>query len=322
VEVRLATLGATLTALVVPDRAGRPGDVVLGFDELAPYLGPHPHFGSIAGRVANRIAGASFELEGRRYHLAANAGRNHLHGGPHGFHAVVWGAGEVIGQGEVSVRFSYQSRDGDEGYPGMLFAVVTYTLTNRDELCVDFRATADRSTVVNLAQHAYWNLRDGGASDVLDHQLELAADHYLPVDAESIPTGELAPVVGTPMDFTRPTAIGDRIERVGGDPGGYDHNYAIRESTSLPSFAARVHEPRSGRVMEVYTTQPGVQLYTGNYLDGSYHGRGDVLYRKHHGFCLETQHFPDSPNQPAFPPIRLDPGQQYAHQTIYRFRTA
>lgn len=321
VEARLSTLGATLTALAVPDRHGRPGDVILGFDELDPYLGPHPHFGSIAGRVANRIARARFALEGREYRLAANVGRNHLHGGPRGFHAVVWGAGEVIGEGEVGVRFSYQSPDGDEGYPGTLFAVVTYTLTNRDELCVDFRATADRATLVNLTQHAYFNLRDGGATDVLDHELEIAADHYLPVDRESIPTGEIAPVADTPMDFTRPVAIGARIGRVGGDPGGYDHNYVLRSSTAPPALAARVHEPRSGRLMEVHTTQPGLQLYTGNSLDGSYRGRGGAVYRRHHGFCLETQHFPDAPNQPAFPSIALEPGAQYAERVSYRFRT-
>jgi aldose 1-epimerase len=319
-EARIATLGATLTALRTPDRDGRPGDVALGFDALEPYLGSHPHFGSTAGRVANRIGGARFALEGRQYALRANAGRNHLHGGPGGFHAAVWEAAEVSGDGEVGVRLSRTSPDGEEGYPGNLLAVVTYTLTNEDELRIDFRATADRTTVVNLTHHSYFNLRDGGASGVLEHELELAASHYTPVDAESIPTGEIAPVAGTPLDFRTPTAIGARIDALGGDPGGYDHNYALDPSDAVPRFAARVREPRSGRVMEVWTTQPGIQLYTGNYLDGSFVGRGGVPYRKRCGLCLETQHFPDAPNQPRFPPIILRAGERYAHRASYRFR--
>lgn len=319
-EAAVIPLGATLTRLRAPDRNGELGDVVLGFDTLDPYLGPHPHFGSTAGRSANRIARGRFQLEGREVVLPTNIGRNHLHGGPGGFGTVLWRAEAFRDDAVAGVHFGYDSPDGDQGYPGRLHTRVTYSIRPSGELRIDFHATTDRSTIVNLAHHSYFNLRDGGASDVLGHPLELAAARYTPVDDESIPTGELARVAGTPLDFRSPHAIGELIAQMTGDPGGYDHNLALDAGVGAePAFAARLCEPHTGRTLEVWTTQPGVQLYTGNYLDGTWIGRGGHRYRRHAGVCLETQHFPDAPNHPTFPSTQLRPGDAYAHTVSFRF---
>jgi aldose 1-epimerase len=319
IEAALVPLGATLTRLRAPDRSGKLGDVVLGFDALDPYLGAHPHFGSTAGRSANRIARGRFRLEGREVVLPTNVGRNHLHGGPRGFGTVLWRAEAFRGDDAAGVHFSYDSPDGDQGYPGRLHTRVTYSIRPPGELRIEFHATADRTTIVNLAHHSYFNLRDGGASDVLAHRLEIAAARYTPVDDESIPTGELALVAGTPLDFRSPHPIGERIAQMAGDPGGYDHNLALDAGGGPePRFAARLSEPTSGRALEVWTTQPGLQLYTGNYLDGTWIGRGGHPYRRNAGVCLETQHFPDAPNHPAFPSTVLTPHDVYAHTVSYR----
>ncbi len=297
----LTPRGASLVRWRVGD-----ADVVLGFPDPSRYDAPHPYLGSIVGRFANRIAFARFALDGRAHALAPNDGAHHLHGGPDGFGRRLWRA-ERDGD---SVRFRIESADGDQGYPGRLEAAVRYTLDCDDALRIDFRARCDRATVVSLASHAYWNLRDGGATSALDHELEIAADHYLPVDASLIPTGELRPVRGTPFDFTRPRRIAAE----------YDHCFALR-GTGLRRVA-RPSDPASGRTLEVETTQPGLQLYTGNFLDGSLTGHGGARYGRHHGVCLETQAFPNAPNQPAFPSARLEPGAEYAHTTIYRVVSA
>jgi len=315
---RITTYGATVTELHVPDRNGNLGNVVLGFDNLKQYLGSHPHFGGAIGRVANRIAGGRFTLGGKEYRLAQNNGPNHLHGGIKGFDKVIWKAEPVAGQDGPAVKFTYLSRDGEEGYPGNLSCVVIYTLTNRNELKIDYTATTDKPTPVNLSNHSYFNLSGPGTGDVLSHEIMILAQRYTPVDDVLIPTGEIAAVKGTPMDFTKPFAIGARINQV---KGGYDHNYVLDTGGSkTPVLAARVRDPKSGRVMEVLTSEPGVQFYTGNFLDGTITGLGGT-YKRHYGFCLETQHFPDSVNRPNFPSIILEPGKTYKQSTIYRFAT-
>jgi aldose 1-epimerase len=316
---KVTSYGAILTHLLVPDRSGNLGDVVLGFDTLEGYLGSHPFFGSTVGRVANRIARGEFELDGKVYHLAINNGPNSLHGGLKGFNRVLWNAEPQQGENGPSVRFSYLSRDGEEGYPGNLSVTVTYTLTDEDALEIRYTATTDQATPVNLTNHSYFNL--AGEADILSHEMLLHADRFTPVDDTLIPTGEIRPVAGTPMDFTRPEAIGSRIGEVGGDPKGYDHNYVLNSGGDEKVRSARVREPRSGRVMEVYTTQPGVQFYTGNFLDGSITGKGGQSYGKHAGFCLETQHFPDSVHHPNFPSVILRPGDTYRQFTAYTFLT-
>ncbi len=315
-RVRIITYGATVIELLAPDREGRYANVVLGFDNLAQYLAGHPYFGSTVGRVANRIARGRFVLDGVEYRLATNNGPNHLHGGNRGFDKVVWQAEMTKTGDDPAVKLSYRSRDGEEGYPGNLNCTVVYTVTQRDELRIDYTATTDRATPVNLTNHSYFNLSGPGSGTVLNHVLKLFADRYTPVDADLVPTGSILPVQGTAMDFTSPTAVGSRIAQV---PGGYDHNYVLRDAPSaVPQPAARVYDPQSGRWMEVETTEPGIQLYTGNFLDGTLRGRGGV-YVKHFGFCLEAQHFPDSVNQPLFPTVILRPGQVYRQVTIYRF---
>jgi aldose 1-epimerase len=301
----------------VPDQAGKTVDVVLGFDNLAPYVKGHPYFGSTVGRVANRIAKGKFTLDGKAYTLAVNNGPNHLHGGLKALDKVVWKAEPVRSTDSPAVKFSYRSPDGEEGYPGNLDVTVTYSLADRNALRIEYRATADRATPVNLTNHAYFNL--AGRGDVLGHEMMLAADRYVAVDETLIPTGELKEVRSTPMDFTTPHTIGERIARVGGSPNGYDHCYVLNSGGKSLALAARVTEPTSGRVMEMYTTEPGVQFYTGNFLDGSLTGKGGFVYRKHAAFCLEAGHFPDSVNQPSFPPIILKPGQTYQQRTEYRF---
>ena len=316
-SAKVTTYGTIITELHVPDRQGKPGDIVLGFDNLAQYLKGHPYFGCTVGRVANRIAKGRFTLDGQTYALAINNGPNHLHGGLKGFDKVVWKAEPQAG---AAVKFTYTSPDGEEGYPGTLAVAVTMTLTDANELRIDYTATTDKPTPVNLTNHSYFNL--AGDGDVLGHELMIAADHYTPSDSALDPhrrdqTGQRhadgfyarrSPSVRALRSFTR-------------DPVGYDHNYVLNGGGKGLALAARVYEPRSGRVMEVHTTQPGVQLYTANFLDGSLTGKRGVVYRQHTGFCLETQHFPDSVNQPKFPSVILRPGQTYRHTTVHKFST-
>ena len=317
---RVITFGALLTELHVPDRNGAMADVVLGFKTLDGYEGAHPYFGGTIGRVANRIAKGKFKLGGHEYTLATNNAPNHLHGGNKGFDKRIWNAQTVPAADGVAVRFTYVSPDGEEGYPGTVTASVTYTLTNRNEIRLDYTATSDKPTPINLTNHSYFNLAGDGAGDILDHELTLMADRYTPVDDTLIPTGEIATVRGTVMDFTRAIPVGARIDRVpGAAPGGYDHNYVLNHGGGVLAVSASVKEPKTGRVMEVLTTEPGVQLYTGNFLDGTITGKAGVAYKKHFGFCLETQHYPDSINHPAFPPAVLEPGRTFKSATVYRF---
>lgn len=306
--------GALLVSLKSVDREGEIGEITLGFDSLEGYLGKHPYFGATVGRYANRIAGARFSLDGIEYRLAANNGENHLHGGLIGFDRVLWEADVFEEDGTCGVCFSRVSPDGEEGYPGNLEVTVTYTLTDMDELRIDMEAMTDRATPLNLTNHTYFNLR--GHGDVLGHVVQVAAAKFTPVNAALIPTGRLAKVAGTPLDFTTPHAIGERLAAV---PGGYDHNFVLdRKADGQLVAAARVEEAESGRVLEVSTTEPGIQFYTGNFLDGSLTGRGGVRYARHAGFCLEPQKFPDSPNQPAFPSSILRPGSMYVHTILFR----
>lgn len=322
VEVRAITYGGIIVSIRVPDRHGRMGDVVLGYDTLDGYVTKNPYFGCITGRYANRIARARFTLDGRTYQLAANDGPNHLHGGVRGFDKVVWRAESVDAPGRAGVVFSRTSPDGEEGYPGALDVRVAYTLTDEDVLRVEYEATTDRPTVVNLTQHSYFNLAGEGSGDALGHVLTIDADRYTPVDATLIPTGELAPVDGTPFDFRTPAPIGARIaadhEQIRRGRG-YDHNFVLRRAGEGLVRAARVVEPTTGRTLEVWTTEPGLQFYSGNFLDGSIRGKGGHVYGHRAGFCLETQHFPDSPNQPHFPPTVLRPGERYRSTTEFRF---
>jgi aldose 1-epimerase len=323
VEIRLIDYGATVVSLRVPDRQGRFDDVVLGYDTLDGYLTASPFFGAIVGRYGNRIAQSRFVLDGKAYTLAANDGPHHLHGGRKGFDKVMW-KGEVLEPRDgVGVAFTYTSRDGEEGYPGTLETRVTYTLTDRNELVLEYSATTDRATPVNLTHHSYFNLAGEGNGDVLGHLLTIHADRYLPVDGTRIPTGVLAPVAGTPFDFRNPVAMGARIdqahEQLKNGPG-YDHTFVLGEGKTL-RHAARVVEPRSGRTLDVHTTEPGLQLYSGNFLDGTIVGKSGRPYVRRSGFCLETQHFPDSPNQPAFPSTVLRPGAEYRTKTVYTFGT-
>jgi|SRR5208282_4740302 len=312
---KITNYGTIITELHVPDRHGKFDDVVLGFDRFESYLQGHPHFGCTVGRVANRIAGGKFTLDGKTYTLAVNNGPNHLHGGIKGFDKILWQA-EALAGDDPAVKFTCTSPDGDEGYPGNLAVAVVMTLTGQNELRIDYTAVTDKPTPVKLTNSSCFNL--AGAGDILGHELMLAADNYTPSDANLIPTGEIAPVKGTPLDFTMPTPIGSRFDRLSGEPRGYDHNFVLNGGGKNPAFAARVHEPESGRVMEMWTTEPGAQFYTGNFLDGIA-GKNGARYRRHSAFCLEPQHFPDSVNQPQFPSIILRPGQTYRQTTLYKF---
>ena len=321
-EVRTMTYGGIIVSLKVPDRAGLLGDVVLGYDSLAGYLRTTPYFGAIVGRYGNRIAHAQFTLDGATHHLPANDGANTLHGGTVGFDKVVWDAEPFWGDSGVGVAFTHTSPDGDQGFPGKLEMRVTYTLTDQNQLIVDYYATTDKATPVNLTQHSYFNLAGDGSGDVLQQVMWINAGRYTPVDSALIPTGVLAPVAGTPFDFTTPTAIGARIAaddeqlRRG---HGYDHNFVLDRAGAELAHAARVIEPGSGRTLDVFTTQPGLQFYSGNFLDGSITGKAGHVYRQRNGFCLETQHFPDSPNQPGFPSTILRPGEEYRSRTVFAF---
>jgi aldose 1-epimerase len=331
-RAKLTNWGACLVEMHAPDRDGAMADITLGFDTLAPYLVKHPHFGVTTGRFANRIARGKFTLDGTTYSLATNNGPNHLHGGPTGFHARVWKA-EPLTEGH-GVRFSYVSADGEEGYPGKLTVAVTYTLTDDDELRLDYEATTDKPTVLNLTNHAYWNLAGAGEGDILGHEVTMHADRFIPVDANGIPTGEIAAVAGGPMDFTKAKTLARDFTQMTGTPGGYDHCYVINRAeegkVSPPPavggyegnaliFAGEAYEPRSGRVLTVSTTEPGIQLYTGNFLDGSVIGKAGRTYKKNYGFCLETEHYPDSPNQPHFPSTVLRPGETFRSTTVHHF---
>jgi aldose 1-epimerase len=316
---KITTYGAILTELHTPDRSGHMGDVVLGFDNLDAYVKGHPFFGATVGRYANRIANGKFTLNGQTYTLVTNNGPNHLHGGTVGFDKVVWEARQVKKADGPAVQFHYISKDGEEGYPGNLDVAVTYTLTNENALRIDYEATTDKPTVCNLTNHSYFNL--AGKGDINGHQLMMNCDRFLPVDETLIPTGKLEPVKGTNMDFTSMHAIGDHIDEVGKEPTGYDHCYVVNGGGKKLTLAAKVVEPTTGRAMDVYTTEPGVQLYTANFMDGTLTGKGGTIYQKHGAFCLEAGRFPDTPNHPKFPTAELRPGQTYKQRTEYRFST-
>jgi aldose 1-epimerase len=331
-EVRILTYGGTLRSVMVPDRDGNFANVNLGFDKVADYEAMSPYFGCITGRYANRIALGKFSIDGEEYTLAINNDPNALHGGLKGFDKVVWAAEEVESEEGQAVQFSYLSPDMEEGYPGNLDVKVTYTLTDDNEILMDYVATTDKTTVINLTNHAYWNLAGEGAGTIDGHVLMIDADRYTPVDATLIPTGELAPVEGTPFDFREPTVIGrrnrsDREQIVIGR--GYDHNWVLNREHSAPDawdddswmMAARLSEPTSGRVLEVWTEEPGIQFYAGNFLDGTIYGQADKAFRQGDGLALETQIFPDSPNQDGFPNALLQPGETYQTRTSYRFTT-
>jgi aldose 1-epimerase len=318
----VADYGCTIVSLTAPDRDGKLGDVVLGYDRLDDYIKGSPYFGCVVGRYGNRIAKGKFTLDGKEHTLAANNGPNHLHGGLRGFDKVVWDAEGIVRDDRVGLRFHYLSPDGEEGYPGNLDVTVHYWLTDANELRIEYSATTDKATPINLTHHSYFNLAGAGSGDILGHELMLSADRFTPVDETLIPTGELHPVAGTPFDFTHATAIGARINdddeqlKCG---GGYDHNFVINGWNGELRPAATVYEPKTGRTVEVLTTEPGVQFYCGNFLDGSNIGKGGIAYEHRTGFCLETQHFPDSPNQPGFPSCILRPGDAYTQTTVYRF---
>lgn len=315
--VKITNYGGIITSLVTLDKNGNPGDVVLGFDSLSPYQAEHPHFGPLIGRYSSFIDKGRFTLDGVEYKLATNAGDNHLHGGDTGFGKRVWDAEEIRTDDEVGIRLTYVSPDGEEGYPGTLTATVTYTLSDQNDLKINYEARTDKQTHVNLTNHSYFNLTAGQADNILQHELTIYADRYAVVDKNMIPTGELRQVKGTPADFTQATPIGARIEQV---PGGYDHNYVLKmQNNDSLVLAATVYDPASGRYMEVHTTQEGIEFASANWLDGSLTGKADKKYTKNYGFLLYPQHLPDSPNHPDFPSTVLEPGEVYSETTIYKF---
>jgi aldose 1-epimerase len=322
-SVSIMNYGGAVVSLKVPDRSGATGDVVFGFDTFEPYLQNPPYFGALVGRYGNRIGHGQFKLDGIVYKLPKNNGDNTLHGGIRGFDKVVWAARDVSNGGVPAIELTYLSKDGEEGFPGNLNAIVTYTWTDAKELRIDYAATTDKDTVVNLTNHSYFNLAGQGEGDILAHEVMIDADRLTPVDAGLIPTGELKSVEGTPFDFRKPMAIGTRINaddqqlKYG---KGYDHNFVLNHgATATPVLAARVTDRTTGRVMEVLTTQPGLQFYTGNFLDGTFKGKGGKTYGHRAAFCMETQHFPDSPNKPQFPSTVLKPSEKYQTSTVYRF---
>ena len=324
-EVKITNYGGIITSLKVPDRKGKRDDIVLGFDNLDAYLKGSPYFGAIIGRYANRIAKGRFTLNGHQYTLAVNNGENHLHGGIKGFDKVVWTARPLKVPNGAALRLTYLSKDAEEGYPGNLSVRVIYTLTNANELKIEYWATTDKDTVINLTSHSYFNLAGQGIGDILNHQLLINARRFTATDAGSIPTGELKSVKGTPFDFTSAFRIGERINDDDQQlkfAKGYDHNFVLNGRMGTLRQAAVVYEPTSGRSMEIWTTEPGIQFYTGNFLDGTLTGKDGKVYQQRYGFCLETQHFPDSPNHPSFPTAVLRRGQQYHTITIHKFKTS
>jgi aldose 1-epimerase len=322
-QIRAIAYGAIITSILLPKHHGGHDDVVLGHDDLAGYLEPNtPYFGAVIGRYANRIANGQFALGGKTYDLVRNNGPNHLHGGVRGFDKVIWKGEPFATDRATGVRFRYTSPDGEEGYPGTLTAVVRYSLTSENELMCDYRATTTKSTPVNLTQHSYFNLAGSGSRDILGHNVMINADAFTPVGPTLIPTGEIAPVAGTPFDLRTAKPIGACVN-AGNEQIrfalGYDHNFVLNKVARGLTFAARVHEPHSGRFLEVFTDQPGIQFYSGNFLDGNIKGKMGIAYQHRHGFCLETQHFPDSPNKTNFPSTILQPFSEYRTRTIYRF---
>jgi aldose 1-epimerase len=315
---KIMTFGAIITELKTPDRDGKPGDIVLGFDNFEQYAKGHPFFGAIAGRYANRIAKGKFTLDGKEYQLPINNGPNSLHGGLKGFDKKVWKAEAIETAEGPSLRLSCFSADGEEGYPGNLNVTVTYTLTPKNELRIDYSATTDKATPINLTNHSYFNL--AGSGTVLDHELMIDADHYTPVDETLIPSGEIKSVTGTPLDFTKTKKIGRDIAQTPAYISGYDHNFVLNNGGKSLALCARAIEPKTGRIMEIYTTEPGVQLYTGNNLNGSLTGMNGIKYEKYAGFCLETQHYPDSPNHSNFPSTVLRPGGKFQSTTVLKFQ--
>ena len=326
-QVSISDYGGLITSLLVPDRDGKLTDVVLGFETVDEYIKDSPYFGVVVGRYGNRIEKGKFTLDGKEYKLATNDNDiNHLHGGLKGFDKVVWKAKPFETENGPALELTYRSVDGEEGYPGNLDVKITYMLGNDNTLAVNYEATTDKATPINLTQHSYFNLAGQGNGDILKHEVMLNADGFTPVDETLIPTGEIKPVEGTPFDFRKPTAIGARVDDTSDQQikfgGGYDHNFVLnKEGTKDATLAARVTEPTTGRMMEVYTTEPGVQFYVGNFLDGSLTGKGGKVYQKRYGFCLETQHYPDSPNQPNFPSTILKPGEKYDTTTVFKFKT-
>jgi len=322
-ETQITNYGAIVVSLKAPDRNGKFDDIVLGFSDLDSYLKPHPYFGAIVGRYGNRIAKGRFTLDGVEYKLAVNNGENHLHGGIKGFDKVVWTGRGLMTRTGPAVVLTYVSKDGEEGYPGNLRVRVTYTLTAKNELRIDYSATTDKNTVINLTNHSYFNLLGEGNGDILNHRVRIGANRFLPTDASSIPTGELRRVIGTPFDFLNFTPIGKRI---GQDyeqlkfGNGYDHTWVINGRPGVLRFAAAAYEAFTGRLLEVWTTEPGMQFYTGNFLDGTVTGKSGRPYPRRSGFCFETQHYPNSPNQPSFPTTTLRRGATYRSTTIYKFR--
>lgn len=321
-EMRVITFGGTILSLRAPDRNGQLDDIVLGFEDVAGYETKSPYFGAIIGRSANRIARGRFTLDGKVYQLATNNGPNHLHGGVRGLDKVVWQAAEVNERDRAGVVFTYTSPDGEEGYPGTVHAQVTYMLTNGNELLIDYEASADKATPLNLTHHSYFNLAGDGKRDVLGHQMTINAETFTPIDPTGIPTGAIVPVAGTPFDFRTPTEIGARINNADEQLKngiGYDHNFVLKRTAPGLVEAARVVEPVTGRILEILTTEPGIQFYSGNFLDGTITGKSGRIYNHRFGFCLEPQHFPDSPNRPEFPSTIVRPGQTYRSQTVFRF---
>ena len=323
-SAEITTYGGRVVTLKVPDRNGAINDVVLGFDSLDGYLKDNPYFGAIIGRYGNRIANARFPLDGKEYKLSANENGNTLHGGAKGFDKVVWTGKDASGPQGTAVELMYLSPNGEEGFPGNLAVTVRYTLSDNNELKIHYTATTDQTTVLNLTNHSYFNLAGQASGQILGHEMMINADRFTPINAKLIPTGELRPVKGTPFDFTQPTAIGARINEDNEQlklAHGYDHNFVLNSGGGSVATAARVHDPKTGRIMEVETTEPGIQFYTGNFLDGSIHGKGGAVYNFRDAFCLETQHFPNSPNEPKFPTVVLKPGATYDTTTVYRFTT-
>lgn len=324
-EATIINYGCRIVTLKTADRDGKFADIALGFDNLPQYLEKNPFFGAVAGRYANRIANGEFTLDGHTYHLAKNNGENTLHGGLVGFDKKVWDAEDVSGSSGHSLRLRYVSKDGEEGFPGTLTTNITYTLTDDNELKIEYEATTDKKTVLNLTNHSYFDLSGEGSGEIVDHVVQINADKFTPSNAGQIPTGELKPVDGTPFDLRKPTPIKAHVDSKDQQiqyAGGYDHNFVLNRSGNGPSFAAHAMDPKSGRVMEVFTTQPGVQFYTGNHLANGIKGKNGATYNFRYGLCFETQHFPNSPNQPNFPTTELDPGQRFHQVTIFKFSVA
>jgi aldose 1-epimerase len=321
-EARITNYGGILVSLAMPDKKGELSDIVLGYDTLEEYIRDDAYFGCIVGRYANRIARGRFTLDGKEHRLSVNDGQNHLHGGTRGFNRAIWDCKVVEEEDRSGVVLFYLSHDGEEGYPGNLSTLVTYSLTNENELRLEYKATTEADTVVNLSHHSYFNLAGHGAGDVLGHVLTINANRFTPVDKGLIPTGKVRSVEGTPMDFRKPTPIGEMINRDHGQikiAGGFDHNFVLDKAEGEVELAARLYEPSTGRTMEVLTTEPGVQFYSGNFLKAVKRGKNGSIYGPHHGLCLETQHFPDSPNKPHFPSTVLRAGEEYRQTTVYRF---